>query len=98
MDFGDDVVGIINYIIKRLEKSDITAIINLSNELISPYLYALLHEAQPTSICVERSFSMLKKLMANDRNFDVGGIKKYFIVYFNKKACDEVNDDISTLI
>ena len=42
---------------------------------IDPTSYTLLQKAQPTSAVVERSFSMLSKLLRNDKSFDVKNVK-----------------------
>ena len=63
MQFDDDPYAIKNYIKKRLSNSDLETITNYTNLTIDPISYALLQKAQPTSVAVERSFSML-------RNFD----------------------------
>ena len=70
MQFDDDPCAIKNYIKKRLSSSDLEAIINCNNLTIDPTSYALLQKAQPISAAVERSFSMLSKLLRKDRNFD----------------------------
>jgi len=56
-----------DYILKRLQKQDIMSIINFGN--ISPSIYACLHKYPVTSIAVERSFSMLNKMLCEDRKF-----------------------------
>ena len=38
---------------------------------ISPALYDMLQKSQPTSASVEKKFSILKKLLAKDRNLMV---------------------------
>ena len=60
---------------KRLSNSDLETIINCTNWTIDPTSYALLQKAQPISAAVERSFSMLSKLLRKDRNFDVKNVK-----------------------
>ena len=50
---------------------------------ISPALYHMLQNFQPTSAFIERSFSMLKKLLAKDRNFKVESVRHYVILHFN---------------
>ena len=75
MQFEDDPCAIKNYIKKRLSNSDLETIINSTNLTIDPTSYALLQKAQPTSAAVERSFSMLSKLLRKDRNFDVKNVK-----------------------
>ena len=46
-------------------------------EDISPAVCHMLQNSQPTSASVERSFSMLKKLLAKDRNFKVENVQQY---------------------
>ena len=60
---------------KRLSNSDLEIVINYTNLTIDLASYALLLKAQPSSAAVERSFSMLSKLLRNDRNFDVKKVK-----------------------
>ena len=84
--FNDDPCAIKNYIKKRLSNSDLETTINCTNLTIDPTSYALLQKAQPTSAAVERSFSMLSKLLRKDRNFDVKNVKKYMMPYYNKKS------------
>ena len=50
---------------------------------ISPTVYDMLQNSQPTSPSVERSFSMLKKLLAKDKNFKVENARHYMILHFN---------------
>ena len=80
MQFDDDPCAIKNYIKKRLSNSDLETIINCTNLTIDPTSYALLQKAQPTFAAVERSFSMLSKLLRKDRNFDVKNVKKIYDV------------------
>ena len=63
MQFDDNPCAIKNYIKKRLSNSDLETIINCTNLITDPTNYALLQKAQPTSAAVERSFSMLRKLL-----------------------------------
>ena len=84
MQFDDDPCAIKDYLNKRLSNSDLETIINCTNLTIDPTSYALLQKAQPTSAAVERSFSMLNKLLRKDRNFDVTNVKKYMMLYYNK--------------
>ena len=41
---------------------------------ISPAMYHMLQNSRPTSASVERSFSMLKKLLTKDRSFNVENV------------------------
>ena len=86
MQFDDDPCAIKNYIKKRLSNSDLETIIKCTNLTIDPTSYALLQKAQPTSAAVERSFSMLSKLLRKDRHFDVKNVKKCMMLYYNKKS------------
>ena len=86
MQFNDDRCAIKDYIKKRLSNSDLDTIINCTNLTIDPTSYVLLQTAQPTSPVVERSFSMLSKLLKKDRNFDIKNVKKYVMLYYNKKS------------
>ena len=86
MQFDDDPCAIKDYINKRLFNSDLETIINCTNLTIDPTSYAVLQKAQPTSAAVERSFSMLNKLLRKDRNFDVKNVKKYMMLYYNKTS------------
>ena len=61
---------------------DISEIINMERQDISPAVYYMLQYSQPTSASVE-SFSMLKKLLAKDRNFKVENVRHYMILHFN---------------
>lgn len=83
LDFGNDPCGISDYIGKRLENNDLLSIVNMTNDEVSPATYNLLQKCQPTTAAVERSFSMLNKLLAKDRNFSPSNVKKYLIKYFN---------------
>ena len=86
MQFDDDSCAIKDYINKPLSNSDLETIINCTNLTIDPTRCALLQKAQPTSAAVERSFSMLNKLLRKDRNFDVKNVKKYMMLYYNKTS------------
>ena len=50
---------------------------------ISPAVYHMLQNSQPTSASVERSFAMFKKLLAKGRNFTVENVRHYMILHFN---------------
>ena len=50
---------------------------------ISPAVYHMLQNSQPTSASEERSFSILKKLLEKDRNFKVENVRHYMILHFN---------------
>ena len=85
MQFDDDQCAIKDYIKKQLSNSDLETIINCTNLTIDPTSYALLQKAQPTSADVERSSSMISKLLKKDRNFDVENVK-YIRCYITLKS------------
>ena len=84
-DFGEDTYNINQYIKKRMQNNDndVSEIINAKSQDISPAVYHMLQTSQPTSASVERSFSMLKKLLAKDRNFKAENVRHYMILHFN---------------
>jgi len=69
-DFGSDPTGVQLYMNHWFElNNDLTAIAKMSKANVSPALYAKLLKCQATSCSVERSFSMLGKLLAKDQHF-----------------------------
>ena len=94
LDFGDDPCDISGYIKKRLQKSEILDIVNANRPEISPHLYTLLMNCQCTSSSVERSFSMLKKLLTKQRNFKDENIRKYIILYYNASVSMENSTNV----
>ena len=83
LDFGEDTCKINQHIKKRIQNDDIFEIVDMERQDISPTVYHMLQNSQPTSASVERSFSMLKKLLAKDRNFKVENVRHYMILLFN---------------
>ena len=80
LDLKEDCVGISAYIKKRMLKNcDMENIINWKQEDISPALYAELQCYQPTTAAVERSFSMLGKLLFKDRPFSLENVEKILV-------------------
>ena len=86
MQFYDYPCTVKDYITKRLSNSDLEITINCTNLAIDQTSYAQLQKAQPTAAAVERSFSVLSKLLRKDRNFDVKNVKNYMMLYYNKKS------------
>ena len=75
LDFGKDTCNINQYIRKGMQNNDISEIINMERQdIISLAVHHMLQNFQPISASVERSFSMLKKLLAKDRNFKVKNV------------------------
>lgn len=93
--FDNNTVGIKEYIKMRLAKNDITNLVRSENPNISPSLKISFMKCPPTSIDVERSFSMLKKMLATDRNFMAENIINYFYFYYNTKQTSfEISEEI----
>ena len=86
LDFGENTCNINQYITKRMQNNDISAIINMKRQDISLVVYHMLQNSQTTSASVERSFSMLKKFLAKDKNFKVENVRHYMILYFNEST------------
>lgn len=82
LNFKEDDALIKNYINSRVSGSDLERIGNYIED-ISPFENVLLSNAPSTSVSVERSFSMHKKLLAPDRNFLVDNVEQYLFIYFN---------------
>ena len=60
LDLGEDTCNINQYIKKIMQNNDISEIINMERKDISPAVYHIFQNSQPTFDSVERSFSMLK--------------------------------------
>ena len=89
LDFGSDPVGVQLYLNHRLElNSDLKAIVNMSNTNVSPALYAKQLQCEATSCSVERSFSMLGKLLVKDCQFAQDNVWKYLALYVNKTSAE----------
>ena len=58
-------------------------ITEMSRQEVAPAVYYLLQRCQPTTAAVERSFSMLNKLLAKDENFLPKNVKRKMCVHYN---------------
>jgi len=86
MRFNDDPCQIRQYIDHRLTHgTDLIDIIEAKDNNVAPSTYALLRKAQPTTAAVERSFSLLNKLLRKDRNFLPENVNKYILPFFNNR-------------
>ena len=87
LDFKEGGASVMSYIAKRMNKnSDVSAIMELSRSAVSPSVSSAssaLQQCQPISASVERSFSMLNKLLANDQNLLQKNIGKYLVLHYN---------------
>ena len=66
-----------------MQNNDISEIINMERQDISPAVYHMLQIFQLTSTFVKRTFSLLKKLLTKDKNFKVENVRHYMILHFN---------------
>ena len=66
-----------------MQNNDISEILNMERRDPSPAVYHMLQNSQPTSDSVERSLSMLKKLLAKNRNLKVENVRHYMNLHFN---------------
>ena len=73
LDFGEGTYSINRYIKKKMQSNDISKIMNMERSDISPAVYSLLQHSQHTTASVE-SFSMLRKLLAKNKNVKVENI------------------------
>ncbi|OAF64294.1 hypothetical protein A3Q56_07998 [Intoshia linei] len=80
---GDDVCNIKQYLQKRLLSNGLNEIMNPVGDM-EPSLYSDLQLSNFTSCSVERSFSMLKRMLTKDRPFKVFNVVTYFLLYINK--------------
>lgn len=86
LSLGLDSADVRRYLDKRIKANeDFLNVMKLTRTDISPALYATLQQCQTTSVSVERSFSMLNKLLAKDRNFKDENVEKYFMMLFNSR-------------
>ena len=83
LDVGEDTCNINQYIKKRMQNNDISGIINMERQHISPAVHNMLQNSQLTSASVKRSFSTLKKLLSKDKNFKVKNVGQCMILHFN---------------
>ena len=82
LDLGKNTCNINQYIKKRMQNNGISEIINMERQGISPAVYHMLQNSQPTSAFCRKIFHV-KKLWAKDRNFKVENVRHYMILYFN---------------
>jgi len=78
-----DPAGILEYLTARLQNNPDHSEIIEGNGNLSPAEYSKLRKAQPSSGDVERSFSKLNHLLADDRNFLEDNIEQYIVCYAN---------------
>ncbi len=82
MVFKDDELNLKQFMVDKMKKSDFYRCFD-SN--LSPFLKSCLQNCPATSIVVERSFSLLQKILVKERRFNSENICKYAVFYFNCK-------------
>ena len=55
----------------------------MSRQEVAPAVYGLRQRCQPTKAAPERTFSMLNKLLAKDKNFLPKNVKHNMCVHYN---------------
>ena len=83
LDFGVDGCQIGRYIQERMSRNDINCIVKMGRGDISPHFYSLRSNSQATSASAERSFSILRKRLARDRNFKDDNVRHYLMLKYN---------------
>ena len=84
LSLGEDSCDVKIYIEKRMKNNpSFLDIVEFRHSDISPTLYHLLQNCQPTTIAVERNFSILKKMLATDRNFKEDNVPFYCMMLYN---------------
>ena len=83
IDFKEDPCAIKEFISRRILEKDFLELVNCARREISPAIYASLQSCTATTCAVERSFSLLKKLLSKDRNFLPENLPKYFVFHYN---------------
>ena len=58
-------------------------ITKMSRQEVAPVVYCLLQRCQPTTAAVERSFSMLNKLLALDKHFLPKDVKRNMCMHYD---------------
>ena len=81
---SEDVKSVKIYLEKRLqENSGLQGIVGLTRKDIALSLCTSLQQCTATSVSLERSFSFLKKLLAEDRDFCDDNVEKHLIKLYN---------------
>ena len=84
LQFDNGPCHIRDHLNRRLADSDLEKIVNFFCPTISPATEELLLKAQPPSAAVERSFSILKKVLRSDRPFEAINVKKCLMLCYNQ--------------
>ena len=86
LEFGEDPCDLGTYLRRRLAVNELQHINNMSRPGISPELYGLLQNAQPTTSSVERAFSIVGNLYTDDRPFDPNSVGAYMRLLYDSST------------
>ncbi len=78
--FQNDDLGLKDYILSRMNRFDYNTI----SENIEISIVPKLLPAPSTTISIERSFSILGKVLTKERRFSDDSVKHYMMLYYNK--------------
>ncbi|ORD93665.1 hypothetical protein ECANGB1_1789 [Enterospora canceri] len=82
--FRNDPFNLMGYYTKKFNKNLISEICNNTITGVGNGQIDRLKKCPSTSVEVERSFSMVTKMMAKDRNFDMANFEAYVMIRYNK--------------
>ena len=82
----EDEASVYSYIKERIKCNGLFKIKKFENLNLSPKIYNDLLNRPATSISVERSFSMLLKLVTKEKLFKKGNVGKYMMLYYNSST------------
>ncbi len=84
--FKNDRLNLKNLLEDKMKKCDFY---DCYNSVESPFLQSCLKNCPVTSVMVERSFSLLGKIVLSERRFNSHNIVKYVIFYYNHEFISE---------
>ncbi|KAF7701690.1 hypothetical protein CDIK_0610, partial [Cucumispora dikerogammari] len=79
----DDVVGVFSYMKSRFKNNEFLRISSFEKDGITPKIFNELMRCPSTSISIERSFSLLNKLVTKEKHFNDINVEKYMVLYCN---------------
>ncbi len=88
--FGHDPANSKHYISSRLSEDDFYALFNIDNTENNPNTYAELQKCTPTSISVERAFSIANSIWDDNRNFSDNNFCIYFTMHYIRNFLNKI--------
>ncbi len=83
LDFLEDPCQIKPYILRRMSANEMKEIVAMERADISPAVFAMLQNAQPTTASVERAFSLVGNVFTDDRPFRPHSVSAYMQLLYN---------------